>query len=523
MDAGQPGRHRALQAREVEQEAGPPPAAQRRLLGPEARVQVRPHPDHPRAGHADRRAHLRRRRRHQGRAARPDGRDQQVGPGAHLDVADPAHGDASSSTRPAAPDRTRSRTSACGRPRTSPSTWTAIIKHVLNGLADRTATTRQSDGVRLRPDRSSRTSRTSPRRRSCSPRPASRTASRSASCARSPSSSPASSRPSDAIVADLAKAGIRTKQRMVGESGPFTNLVRDSKADPIFEWSWGYYSIFDADAILYDVMTCDQPYSYYCNKALDDLVIQGRSTLDRRSAPEIYTRAQKLLHEDAAYLYKWGLRGVWGIVEPDRLRGAAGRGRPDVRRDAAEEVGAASRRGRASSPPVGACSRLPAGAGPDQDRTERHAQLPRPPAHPARRRRHRHLAAGLRHPARPRRSRAAPPAPERGQGRVRALPESPRASISRSTCSTGSSLSGAVVRATSASRGTPTRPRSGSCMERMPPTIYLTLAGLARRARHLAAARHPRRAQAPLVDRHALHRGRGRRARPCRCSGSASC
>jgi peptide/nickel transport system substrate-binding protein len=118
---------------------------------------------------------------------------------------------------------------------------------------------------------------------------------------------------SDTIVSDLVKAGIRTKQRMVGESGPFTNLVRDNKADPMFEWSWGYYSIFDADAILYDVMTCGQPYSYYCNKVLDDLVIQGRSTLDLKKRAEIYAKAQRLLHEDAAYLFKWGLRGVWGI------------------------------------------------------------------------------------------------------------------------------------------------------------------------------------------------------------------
>src|SRR5881409_2505577 len=117
----------------------------------------------------------------------------------------------------------------------------------------------------------------------------------------------------EAIVADLAKAGIRTKQRFVGEVGPFTNLVRDNKADPMLTGSWGYYSVFEADAILYDVMTCDQPYSYYCNKALDDLVIQGRSTLDTKKRAEIYAKAQKLIHDDAAYLYKWGLRGVWGV------------------------------------------------------------------------------------------------------------------------------------------------------------------------------------------------------------------
>src|SRR2546422_878097 len=117
----------------------------------------------------------------------------------------------------------------------------------------------------------------------------------------------------EAIAADLAKVGIRTKQRFIGEVGPFTNLVRDNKADPMFTWSWGYYSIFGADAILFDVMTCNQPYSYYCNKQLDDLVIQGRSTLDAKKRQEIYAKAQKLVYDDAAYVFKWGLRGVWGI------------------------------------------------------------------------------------------------------------------------------------------------------------------------------------------------------------------
>src|SRR5207244_4246707 len=82
--------------------------------------------------------------------------------------------------------------------------------------------------------------------------------------------------------ANLAKAGIRRRRRYVGEVGPFVNLVRDGKGEPMFEWSWGYYSVFDADAILYDVMKCGEQYSYYCNKALDDLIIQGRSTLDQK-------------------------------------------------------------------------------------------------------------------------------------------------------------------------------------------------------------------------------------------------
>jgi peptide/nickel transport system substrate-binding protein len=117
----------------------------------------------------------------------------------------------------------------------------------------------------------------------------------------------------EAIVADLAKAGIRAKQRHIGEIGPYTTQVKEGKAGPMFEWSWGYYSVFDADAILYDVMKCQEAYSYYCNKEVDDLIQAGRSTLDQKKRTEIYVKVQRLIFDDAAYIYKWGLRGVWGI------------------------------------------------------------------------------------------------------------------------------------------------------------------------------------------------------------------
>jgi peptide/nickel transport system substrate-binding protein len=117
----------------------------------------------------------------------------------------------------------------------------------------------------------------------------------------------------EVIVADLAKAGIRAQQNHMGEVGPYVAQVKEGKAGPMFNWSWGYYSVFDADAILYDVFKCGEAYSYYCNKELDDLIVSGRSTLDAKKRADIYVKAQKLLFDDAAYIYKWGLRGVWGI------------------------------------------------------------------------------------------------------------------------------------------------------------------------------------------------------------------
>jgi len=190
----------------------------------------------------------------------------------------------------------------------------AIIKHVLNGLGDRTATTVNPMAfgydASLKPYRQDVAAAKKLLAEAGYPN-----GFEVGFLQTGPVVEPALPQTSEAISADLAKVGIRTRRRYVGETGPFVNLVRDGKADPMFEWSWGYYSVFDADAILYDVMKCGEAYSYYCNKALDDLIIQGRSTLDQKKRAEIYARIQRLIFEDAAYLFKWGLRGVWGISQ----------------------------------------------------------------------------------------------------------------------------------------------------------------------------------------------------------------
>ena len=124
---------------------------------------------------------------------------------------------------------------------------------------------------------------------------------------------PAIQQTNDAIVADMAKVGFRVKRNYIGDNTVLVARIKEGKGGHMFNWSWGYYSVFDADAILYDVFKCGESYSYYCNKELDDLIATGRSTLDAKKRTEIYLKAQKLLFDDAAYLYKWGLRGVWGI------------------------------------------------------------------------------------------------------------------------------------------------------------------------------------------------------------------
>ena len=149
---------------------------------------------------------------------------------------------------------------------------------------------------------------------------------------------PGTQQTTEAMVADLAKAGIRAKQNYIGDNTVLMARIKDNKAAPMMLWSWGYYSIFDADAILFDNFKCGEVWSHYCNKELDDLIHAGRSTLDQKKRAEIYVKAQKLMYDDAAAIFKWGTpRGV-GRVEPHRVRRAAGRDRPHVHRDAAQEV-----------------------------------------------------------------------------------------------------------------------------------------------------------------------------------------
>ena len=188
----------------------------------------------------------------------------------------------------------------------------AVIKHVLNGLADRTATA--INPMAFGYDKSIKPFRQDLLR-----------AQKLLAEAGYPNGidirfrsglevvEPALVQTNDVIAVDLGKAGIRTERNHIGDQTVYTSQVRDGKAGPMFNWSWGYYSIFDADAILYDVFRCGESWSYYCNKDLDEMIIAGRSTLDQKKRAEIYVKIQKHLFDEAAYLYKWGLRGVWGI------------------------------------------------------------------------------------------------------------------------------------------------------------------------------------------------------------------
>ncbi|MBI4737533.1 MAG: ABC transporter substrate-binding protein, partial [candidate division NC10 bacterium] len=84
----------------------------------------------------------------------------------------------------------------------------------------------------------------------------------------------------EAIAQMLTEVGIRTTAKM-WDPGPAWNkfFQTEGKATHGYYGSWGYYSVFDADAILYDNFRCGQPSSYSCNPDLDVLIDAARSTM----------------------------------------------------------------------------------------------------------------------------------------------------------------------------------------------------------------------------------------------------
>ena len=101
----------------------------------------------------------------------------------------------------------------------------------------------------------------------------------------------------------LAEAGIESEISAL-ESGVYFDGLNQGDFDlTICGWS----GFVDADEYLYNLFTTGGAYNQqkYSNPAVDELLEQGRSTLDKEERMAIYKEAQKVIAEDApmAFLY----------------------------------------------------------------------------------------------------------------------------------------------------------------------------------------------------------------------------
>jgi peptide/nickel transport system substrate-binding protein len=127
----------------------------------------------------------------------------------------------------------------------------------------------------------------------------------------------------EAIAQDLQSVGFKINLQFVPDSTTRVNQVSDGKGGPMFSWDWGYYSVFDADGILWDIHHSSAPLSYWKSPELDKLLEEGRSIVDEAKRKEAYSKAQKMLRDEAAILFCWSATSVWGVSKRIEWQGRA--------------------------------------------------------------------------------------------------------------------------------------------------------------------------------------------------------
>ena len=112
----------------------------------------------------------------------------------------------------------------------------------------------------------------------------------------------------EAIGQMLTEVGIRTNLKM-WDPGPAWNkfFQGDGKATHGYFGNWGYYSVFDADAVLHPFYHTEPGgwvgKHYTRIEGLDQLIDQARSTVDQTVRKRTYTQIQRMLKEEAPSLF----------------------------------------------------------------------------------------------------------------------------------------------------------------------------------------------------------------------------
>jgi len=129
----------------------------------------------------------------------------------------------------------------------------------------------------------------------------------------------------EVIAQMLTDVGIRVNLKVWDPGPTFTKfLQQEGKATNGYHGSWGYYSVFDADAILHPLYH-SEPGGLYGRHyprhpeidklGLDQMMDEARSTLDQGKRKKIYSEMQKLLKEHAPTIFLFHQFDMLGVTK----------------------------------------------------------------------------------------------------------------------------------------------------------------------------------------------------------------
>lgn len=116
-----------------------------------------------------------------------------------------------------------------------------------------------------------------------------------------------------AMQRDLLDVGIDAQFMVIADGSVSSRMTNEGEDPEMASTSWGSYSVFDADGILWDMLHSTSIFSYYENTDFDALIDEARSIVDSDRRIELYSQAQQILREECPMLFMWGLHTVWGV------------------------------------------------------------------------------------------------------------------------------------------------------------------------------------------------------------------
>src|SRR5581483_5901651 len=117
----------------------------------------------------------------------------------------------------------------------------------------------------------------------------------------------------DAVAGYLAKVGIQTNRQHIEDIGLSSNLERTGKLKDIYLASWGSWSVFDADMILYPRFHYSEAFAYVGAPKLDQWMYMGRYPVDSRKRRETYAQVQRYVADNALVFPMYAQTSVMAV------------------------------------------------------------------------------------------------------------------------------------------------------------------------------------------------------------------
>ncbi len=112
-----------------------------------------------------------------------------------------------------------------------------------------------------------------------------------------------------AVAAQLGEVGIEVELDITDPATQFQRYRELEFQSYLFTWD----TQIEPDRYLYSLLNSDARGYYYKNTEVDELLVQGRSTMDQAAREEIYKQVHRLLYEDCPFGFAYEQMAYYGI------------------------------------------------------------------------------------------------------------------------------------------------------------------------------------------------------------------